>query len=657
MKTRILATVLFVAVSMMLPSHAAAQQPVEVLVYDSCYPYYWGLDTWEWAMTCDSHVTTVDGSKGGLVAAGVVAPAVSPDGGRIAYAGPGMVVVNLSDWSSAMVSPVGDSPAWSPDGTKIAFAAGALYVMSADGSGVTQVPNTALGVDHPAWSPDGATIAFDCEVDSGNRDICAINIDGTGLMRLTSHPDSDSDAAYAPDGLTIAFSTSRYGGSQIALMNPDGAGVRQLGGGTSGGHASWSPDGTRIAFGVTYTPEGIACPADGSICWGALEQHYLVVVNADGSGGQVIGSGRNPGWAIAVRPVASFSAACNELSCAFDGSRSWGGNGSLSYAWDFGDGTTAVGAAETHNYAAAGTYSVTLTVEDGTGVMGAQQRSVVVVGDVPPAADFIFGCSARQCTFDASTSSDANGPLVMYHWSFGDGETAGTTHPVQTHTYTAHGDFVVTLTVTDDAGNTASRQQVVKLVNALPVPLFTTSCDLLTCTLNGSGSFDSDGTIASYAWTFGDNTTGSGASVSHSYPAAGSYTVALTVTDNNGASSTRSHSVTTIQPRLHVGDLDSAISTQNNAWTVTITIAVHDGAEAGIANATVTGRWNDGSSSTCTTNATGRCAVSKPGIAKKTRSVAWSVTSVVRTPYVYASGSNHDPDGDSDGSGMTVLKP
>ncbi|MER6583159.1 S8 family serine peptidase [Nonomuraea sp. NPDC001023] len=82
--------------------------------------------------------------------------------------------------------------------------------------------------------------------------------------------------------------------------------------------------------------------------------------------------------------------------------------------------------------------------------------------------------------------------------------------------------------------------------NQSPVASFTQSCDNTTraCSFNGSGSSDPDGTIASYAWTFGDGSTGSGATVSHTYAAAGTYTVALTVTDNGGATNTTSKSIT-----------------------------------------------------------------------------------------------------------------
>jgi PKD repeat protein len=82
--------------------------------------------------------------------------------------------------------------------------------------------------------------------------------------------------------------------------------------------------------------------------------------------------------------------------------------------------------------------------------------------------------------------------------------------------------------------------------NMPPAASITVTCTALTCSFDGSGSSDSDGTIASYAWSFGDNASGSGPTVSHTYAKPGSYTVTLTVTDNSGATATVSSAVNPI---------------------------------------------------------------------------------------------------------------
>ena len=86
----------------------------------------------------------------------------------------------------------------------------------------------------------------------------------------------------------------------------------------------------------------------------------------------------------------------------------------------------------------------------------------------------------------------------------------------------------------DDGGDT----------NEPPTAAFTYSCDELACTFDGSSSTDSDGTIESYSWTFGDGNSASGEVVSHTYANDGSYTVTLTVTDNDGDSDSTSQQVT-----------------------------------------------------------------------------------------------------------------
>ncbi len=84
--------------------------------------------------------------------------------------------------------------------------------------------------------------------------------------------------------------------------------------------------------------------------------------------------------------------------------------------------------------------------------------------------------------------------------------------------------------------------------NQSPTAAFTWSCTNLTCSFNGSGSNDPDGSISTYAWNFGDGTSGSGVTTSRTYASAGTRTVTLVVTDNGGATGSTSQSVTATAP-------------------------------------------------------------------------------------------------------------
>lgn len=153
-------------------------------------------------------------------------------------------------------------------------------------------------------------------------------------------------------------------------------------------------------------------------------------------------------------PVAVATASCTGLRCTFDASGSTDPDGTITgVAWTFSDGGTASGASVTRTFAAPGSYTATATVTDNGGATAAVNRVVTVV-DASPTAAFTASCAGATCTFDGSTSSDPDGTVTGYAWTFGDGGTAS--GATASRTYTASGTYPVTLTVTDNRGRTGT---------------------------------------------------------------------------------------------------------------------------------------------------------------------------------------------------------
>ncbi|SDP38072.1 PKD repeat-containing protein [Pedococcus dokdonensis] len=189
-----------------------------------------------------------------------------------------------------------------------------------------------------------------------------------------------------------------------------------------------------------------------------------------------------------------------------------------------------------------------------TALTAAQVRShfEAAGGAIPnqsPTASFSSTKDLLDISVNGTGSSDPDGSIASWSWSWGDGTPAGS-GATATHTYAAAGTYTVALTVTDDDGATNTTSAPVTVTtNQPPVSSFTTSSTFLALSVNGSGSSDADGTIASYSWNWGDGTAaGSGATATHTYAAAGAYTVALTVTDDRGATTTSSQVISVVEP-------------------------------------------------------------------------------------------------------------
>lgn len=160
--------------------------------------------------------------------------------------------------------PLNGRPSFSTDGRRIAFSSSRegrtkIYSMNIDGTDTKRLTNPPQGDDSfPAWSWDGTKIAFSSTRDdpacgaSGlfcKNEIYVMNADGSDVRRITLNAADDYYPTWAPDGRRLAFVSERDGRAQIYAMNIDGSNVVRIT--SSAGNdtwPAWGPDGARIAY-------------------------------------------------------------------------------------------------------------------------------------------------------------------------------------------------------------------------------------------------------------------------------------------------------------------------------------------------------------------------------------------------------------------------
>lgn len=148
-------------------------------------------------------------------------------------------------------------------------------------------------------------------------------------------------------------------------------------------------------------------------------------------------------------------------------SRAQDGGAIASYIWDFGDGGQGTGAIASHTYSTAGKFQVRLTVTD-TQASSAETRVTITVMAAQGAPTAVIAASAYSGVgslavgFDGSGSRDADGSIVSYSWSFGDGGTSTAVAPSRVFSPGVHS---VTLTVRDDSGATGQARTVVAVAS------------------------------------------------------------------------------------------------------------------------------------------------------------------------------------------------
>lgn len=193
--------------------------------------------------------------------------------------------------------------------------------------------------------------------------------------------------------------------------------------------------------------------------------------------------------------------------------------------------------------------------------------------------------------------------------------------------------------------------------NLPPSALFVFDCSDLTCSFDGSGSWDPDGQITSQSWDFGDGATGSGATVTHTFAAPGTYTTTLTVLDDRGGSDTSAQDVSV--GVIHVGDLEAwSAKAKGNRWGAYLEVTVVGLDGDPVPGATVSVVWT-GATGGSASEATGSdgTVTFETGSIRESGTVTFTVTGVTHPSLSYGAGMNTDADGDSDGTTVAVGPP
>jgi PKD repeat protein len=214
-------------------------------------------------------------------------------------------------------------------------------------------------------------------------------------------------------------------------------------------------------------------------------------------------------------------------------------SGSLSHAWNFGDGNNSTQTAPTHTYATYGTYTIKLVSTSGFGCMDSVTNNVTI--NPMPSVSFTAN---NEC--DGVALSFVNGSSVAtgtnsYAWNFGDGSTSANSSP--DHTYAADGNYTVKLIATTDKSCVDSFSKAVT-VYPLPQPAFSVQdvCDGTSIMATNNSTINSGS--MTYAWNLGDGNTSALTAPAHLYANYGTYPIKLVATSDNGCKDSTTNNVT-----------------------------------------------------------------------------------------------------------------
>lgn len=288
-------------------------------------------------------------------------------------------------------------------------------------------------------------------------------------------------------------------------------------------------------------------------------------------------------------------------------------------------------------YGSVGNYVITGTFPSASGFIPQAPNAIATVSSTS-------GTAPLTVTFSGQGSTDADGTIVSYQWSFGAGG-AMTTGATASYTYANVGNYTAVLTVVDNDGLSSSQSVAINVVaaaNISPVAVASASTTNgvapLAITFFGNGSYDSDGRVASYSWNFGDGTSSTEMSPSKTFSAAGNYTVRLTVTDDRGASASSALSVSVsnnANTTFQVQNFELTSTIAKSGSKVEAMVSIRDSLGNPAVGAVVTMQWSGlvSGTSTGTTDSTGIVRITS-GKTRRSGTVTATMTTGFAAPVV-----------------------
>jgi PKD repeat protein len=279
---------------------------------------------------------------------------------------------------------------------------------------------------------------------------------------------------------------------------------------------------------------------------------YTVTLTVTGNGGQSETTGTVTVNRPPQAPDANFTA--NPLQGNFPLAVTFNNTSTgdiTGYEWSFGDGTPVETSRNViHTFQRPGTYTVRLTTYGQNNTYDFRDIVISVTEPIqPPRAAFVASTTSGSAPLTVTFTNQSSGDNVRFLWNFGDGSpTTDTRDATVTHTFQNNGTYEVTLTVSNEAGQSETARQTITVTDTLRAAF--NAVQLSDPPFGAQFTSSSSGNIQRYAWDFGDGTSEPNGTqnVTHVYARPGTYQVTLTITDNNGQTSSASNAVNIVAP-------------------------------------------------------------------------------------------------------------